>query len=83
MATITRGDRKIKRVPLVTATYATTSYIKMYDSESGDEQSISKADLVTALGASGLGGGSSGSGEIIDCGERMVGDAVINLGSRI
>ena len=69
MATISRGDRKIKRIPLVTSTYDSTSYLKLFDSASGDNLGISKADFIASLVAGGLGGEVHTSAEVLAVGD--------------
>jgi len=82
MATINRGDRYIKRLPLTTTSYTDTTYLKVFN-ELGEDMGIGKDDFITALQASGLGGSSSGSGGVIDGGERMTGNEIIDLATRI
>lgn len=82
MAIITRGDRKLKRLPLTVTSIESDFYVKMFASD-GDDMGISRTDFITALSALGLGGSSSGSDSTIDCGDRMTGNEIINMGQRV
>lgn len=52
MATISLGDRRLKQLPLNTATFEAGSYLKMYNDDA-DNSAISYADFITALIAGG------------------------------
>lgn len=82
MALITAADRRKKDLMRTVSTVTTDDSIVL-KTNTGDDTVINKADFITVLEASGLGGGSSGSGEVIDCGDRMTGSAVFNCGTRV
>ena len=84
MATITKGDRKLKTLPLTVTSIESDFYVKMFASD-GDDMGISRTDFITSLTALGLGGGGSSGGIEIRCGDRVSGgtSAVIRLGNRV
>ena len=82
MATLTKGNRKIKQRPLQVRTIASDFSIKML-ADDGDDMAIDRTDFMTSISAL-LGTGATGTGGIIDGGDRMIGTGTyIDMGERV
>lgn len=80
MATITKGNRK-QNVGLVIETIERTDVFSLQSTD-GSVKGVTKDTLYAEI--SGLvGGGGAGSGEELDMGSRMTGNALHDMGSRI
>lgn len=79
---VTKGLRKMKRMPLTVTSIPSNYFVRMY-ADDGDDVGIDRTNFITSLAGLGLGGTSSGSDTTIDCGDRMTGNETINMGQRV